>query len=594
VHADDEPPVAQPAVAMRDHVVVCGIDHLGQRTVRELRRRDERVVVVAASASAAADLGLDVPIVGGDARLERVLRKAGVQHATAIVLSGDDDLENLDAALAAQDLNPDIRIVIRMFDAELGRHLQDLFPNALAISSSAVAAPAFVSAAIDGEGGERFEIGGRILTALPGPTDGRAPARQDGVVHLPIARLHADRTVDLLPVVEPTEPGLLLVEIADPPRAMEVDAMGDLAERLAAASGTPRSAAERFRRLPGVVRDRLAAPERRLVKFGAVLVGLAVVSAVYFLITASLTPLDALAYAVTLLTGASLVTSIDPTTASAALKLYAIVLSIVGAAIVAVVYALITDAIIRSRLLQTLGRRTVPASIRDHVIVAGLGSIGFRVVTGIHARGVPVVAVEPDENGRFVAAARALDIPVVAGDARQPEVLEQLGLSRARALVAATSSDLVNLSAALNARDLRPDLRVVVRLFDPDFAVRVQRGFGIRFTRSVSHLAAPAFAAAALGSEVVATVPVGDRRVLLFAKVAAPTGSRLEGRTVASLDTPAELRVLAIGDPEAGVHRWHPGPAERIAPDEEIVVVATRAGLASVLDLARVGATAGG
>jgi Trk K+ transport system NAD-binding subunit len=228
------------------------------------------------------------------------------------------------------------------------------------------------------------------------------------------------------------------------------------------------------------------------------------------------------------------------------------------------------------------------------VIVAGLGSIGFRVVTGIHARGVPVVAVEPDENGRFVAAARALDIPVVAGDARQPEVLHQLGLARARALVAATSSDLVNLSAALNARDLRPDLRVVVRLYDPDFAVRVQRGFGIRFTRSVSHLAAPAFAAAALGSEVVATVPVGDRRMLLFAKVAAPTGSRLEGRTVASLDTAAELRVLAIGDPEAGVHRWHPGPAERIAPDEEIVVVATRAGLASVLDLAKVRGTAGG
>ena len=116
------------------------------------------------------------------------------------------------------------------------------------------------------------------------------------------------------------------------------------------------------------------------------------------------------------------------------------------------------------------------------------------------------------------------------------EVLEELRLGTARALVAATSDDLVNLSTALNARVLRPDLRVVVRLFDPDFAMRVQRGFRIRFTRSVSHLAAPAFAAAAVGSEVVATVPVGDRRVVLFARLRVPAGSQLEGRLASSLD----------------------------------------------------------
>ena len=99
------------------------------------------------------------------------------------------------------------------------------------------------------------------------------------------------------------------------------------------------------------------------------------------------------------------------------------------------------------------------------------------------------------------------------GDARHREVLDELHLGTARAIVAATNDDLVNLSVALNARKARPDLRVVVRLYDPEFATRVQRGFRIRFTRSVSHLAAPAFAAAAVRSEVIATVPVGDRRI---------------------------------------------------------------------------------
>jgi Trk K+ transport system NAD-binding subunit len=155
-----------------------------------------------------------------------------------------------------------------------------------------------------------------------------------------------------------------------------------------------------------------------------------------------------------------------------------------------------------------------------------------------------------------VAAARATGIAVVAGDARHREVLLQVGVERCRALVAVTSNDLVNLSAALNARDLRPDLRFVVRLFDPDFALRVQAGFKIRFTRSVPQLAAPAFAAAALGSEVVMTVPVGDRRVVLFTRVAVPPASALAGRTIGSLGRKAARPVIAVvaagGEPGDG------------------------------------------
>ncbi len=206
----------------------------------------------------------------------------------------------------------------------------------------------------------------------------------------------------------------------------------------------------------GGFRDRLRAPEQRLLRFGTVLVLLAVGSALYFELTAQLTPLDALSYAITLLTGASLPTDIDAATAPDSLRIYAIFLSLVGAALVAIVYAFITDALIRSRLLQTLGRRTVPGNIRDHVVVAGLGAIGYRVALGVQARGVPVVVVESQDDGRFVSAARAAGIPVVIGDARHREVLEDIRLERARALVCATSDDLVNLSTALNGRTPAP------------------------------------------------------------------------------------------------------------------------------------------
>ena len=174
------------------------------------------------------------------------------------------------------------------------------------------------------------------------------------------------------------------------------------------------------RRARSAVRDRMAAPERRLVKFAAILLGLAIASAVFFQLEAGLGPLDAISYAITLLTGASLPTNVDSASSDVPLRVYAIFLSLIGAAIVAVVYAFITDALIRSRLLQTLGRRTVPGNIHDHVIVAGLGSIGYRVALGLVARGVPVVAVEVSDDGRFVSPARAAGIPVTPATRATP------------------------------------------------------------------------------------------------------------------------------------------------------------------------------
>ncbi len=537
--------------------------------------RDEDVVAIGPDADIEEWLTAhEVRLVVGDPLIPRVLRHAGVEHAAAVVMTGDDDLGNLNTALAALELNPGARLVIRMFDTELGAHIPELFPDAVALSSSALAAPGFVSAAIDGETGGRFELAGRVVTSRTSAD----PAR--GGRSVPIGRLHPDRTAEILPDVDPGAPDLILIDIADPSED-------------AAVGGPPPPAADASRRNPvggavGAFRARIRAPEQRLLRFGTVLVLLAVGSALFFEFTAGLTPLDAFSYAITLLTGASLPTDIDPASAPTGLRIYAIFLSLVGAALVAIVYAFITDALIRSRLLQTLGRRTVPASIHDHVIVAGLGAIGYRVALGIQARGVPVVVVEVQDEGRFVAAARAAGIPVVIGDARHQELLRDLRVERARAIVCATSDDLVNLSTALNGRALRPDLRVVVRLFDPAFALRVQHGFGIRFTRSVSHLAAPAFAAAALHTEVVATVPVGDRRVVLFARLHVPAGSALEGRRAATLDRPGVRRILAVADPGSEHARWDVPADETLDAGEEVVVVSTRGGLAELLHLAAI------
>src|SRR4029079_12290392 len=125
------------------------------------------------------------------------------------------------------------------------------------------------------------------------------------------------------------------------------------------------------------------------------------------------------------------------------------------------------------------------------------------------------------------------------------EPLGGASVQTCRALVVLSTDDVVNLEAAISARVLNPGLRVVLRLFDGDFADRVERAFHSDVSRSVSYLAAPAFAAAMLQRDVIGAIPV-NRRVLLIADVPVCAGSFADGVRVADLHALAGARVIAV------------------------------------------------
>jgi hypothetical protein len=130
---------------------------------------------------------------------------------------------------------------------------------------------------------------------------------------------------------------------------------------------------------------------------------------------------------------------------------------------------------------------------------------------------------------------------------------------------------------------VNPGIRVVLRLFDGDFADRVQRVFGITTSKSVSFLAAPAFASAMLEREVVGTIPV-KRQVLLVAEVPVESGSALHGGTVAQAQHAGEVRVVGVGPAgPAWDVRWRPEPGHPLAADDRLIAVTTRDGLGRLL-----------
>lgn len=392
-----------------EHVILCGYDGLGVRTLQQLCAAGATVSVIA-DPGASPPPGLEARFVEGDPREPNTLRLAGIEQASALVLTGDDDVVNLHAALAARELNPEVRAVVRLFNTELAAQVEPLLPECRLLSASALAAPAFVAA-----------LGTLDGAAARGSTGRRRAAGWRATVR----GLARDR---------------------------------------------------RFRVLIGLFIATVAA------------------STIVFTLFHGLTPIDAVYFTVTTATTTGY-GDINLLGAGWGLKLYGALLMLVGAATIGALYAFLTDALVSSRIARALGQ--VPRGLRGHVVVAGVGSVGYRIVQQLTAAGLPVAAIERDEQGTFVPATRALGVPVVTADAGLQQTLAAVHAERALCLLCVTDDDVVNLQAALSARAVAANLPVVVRLFDDDLAERVERTLGIR-SRSMSAIAAPAFAAAAL------------------------------------------------------------------------------------------------
>jgi voltage-gated potassium channel len=149
----------------RNHFVVIGVGKVGYQVIKQLLEMRETVVAIE-MASESPLLGelfdKGVPVVQGNARLASVLEQAGVRKARSVIISTSDDLTNLDAAITARDLNPSAKIVIRLFDETLATKVAGAF-SMPTISTSQVAAPAFIAAATGRKIYQGFQLAGQFV-----------------------------------------------------------------------------------------------------------------------------------------------------------------------------------------------------------------------------------------------------------------------------------------------------------------------------------------------------------------------------------------------------------------------------------------------
>jgi Trk K+ transport system NAD-binding subunit len=572
------------------HVIVCGLNDVALRTVEQLHLAGARVAVLSDEADerlVRIVLGWGIPHLPRGGHLSEPLFDAGIAGASAVVCAENTDLRTLETVLQIRDLRPDVHVVADLDNPSVAHALEGVLSSVGVLDVAALFAPAVVETCV-GRRAREIELGDTSFVAAEvlAPRDGTlrelygslAPIgvvteATDEVIECPgrDQRVSARDRVTLLGTrAELDAAGLIYHEVS--------------ASGTAALAGRARSFVKRQRSAVAGIVDR---PLRIALLLGLVLLVIStlVLHFAYHepLGRSHLGLLDSVYFTVETV---ATVGFGDYSFASqpTGMIAFGIFLIVAGVTLTTTMFALLTNALVSRRLAQSLGHGRIPG-MRGHVVLVGLGSVGMKVLEGLLAAGAEVVVIERMENNPYLTEARALQAPIVLGDATLARTLESVNLSEAAAVAILTSDDLTNIETGLAIRDHLGerwvDVPVVLRVFDRQLGHRLESSFGFRHVWSTSAIAAPWFVGGALGLDVLFTFYVGNHPFLL-ARLRVSAGGGLDG--LAMRELPGTVRVVAIRRAAGSAELEHPPRRDtRLAPDDDAYLVGPYAELLEIL-----------
>ncbi len=528
---------------MRRHIIVSGDDALATTIVEELNTAGESIVKVATPAE---------------------LAGAGVAHAIAVICAGDDDAINLEIALLARRANPHVRVVARLANSVLREAVADDNGPGAILDVAELTAPSVVEACLARKAHPIDAAGIELLVC-----DAEAP--RDGTLReiygdlAPVAVIHGKGSPapgKLVPC-----PGRDLTVHAGDWTAM-IGSAEELANRGIKTPRPDRTRTHRSRLRRAFDSVRMLRNEvnpmfyRALAAAMTLWIGSTAVLRFSYQTPPGMTWIDALYFStetVATVGYGDFSFMHQPTW----LRLFSIMLMFAGVTTTALLVAFVADLLLSRRFAHSAGRRQA-RHLRNHIIVVGLGSFGIRVVSDLTAAGYDVAVIERDENSRFLSSAAELDVPVIFGDATLRQTLESARVDHARAVAVLTQDDMVNIETGIVLREMlgprvrpevhRPDVPIVLRIYDRKLGSSVAQRFGFEHVRSTVDLAVPWFIGAAMGLQVLGTFSVRQRSFMVGAMHVAPD-SELDGLRMFELST--RTRVIAITRQDAPVN-LHP------------------------------------
>jgi Trk K+ transport system NAD-binding subunit len=475
------------------HVMVCGFGEVGYQAVNLLLNLGEEVTVV--SLAGREEWLNDIKQRGakvflGDARNEKFLVQAGLLDVDAVLACVHNDGTNIEIALDVQKLCPNKRTIARIIDPSLARHAEKHLSVHRAIAMTAAAAPTFAAAT----------FGDSVLTELNINHERFLALKLEGPQHLtdkPLVAVSAsgECRFDERKELEAGETAVVMTHS---------DTLIEKAPKHERGYSLLKSLAPTavFKFVHNVWMNTSVQLRAVLIAIFTVII----VSVVVFQNGMKLSLVDSLYFTITTATTTGY-GDLTPKDSASWVKLYTCGMMVICSAGMAVLFSVVTDYILTARMLQLRGHHHVPE--HGHVIVVGVGTVGFRTVEELIRLKTPLVAIEQTEDSPYLSHIRA-KTHVIIGDGRETETLIRAGVEHAKAIIALTPSDAVNLGVGLTAKELNPRIRVILSIFDADFAEKVCSIAEIDSALSAPVLAAPSFVGAALYDNSVASFLLGS------------------------------------------------------------------------------------
>ena len=546
------------AAIHQDRFIICGLGSLGQQCVLNLKKFDHDPFEVSVTAIDQRQVTswevnnlptqLAEPPVIGDCRREDVLRAAGVERSRAILIVTSNESTNVECAIAARRLNPNIQIILRSSRHGLNTLLKRQLGKFIALDATELPAMTFALAGLGDDivsvftvGRHRFRVTERFVRAGDPHFDQQ-----------PLQQLHhgSFRLLDFNPVEVPQQPmgwattassifhrwqPYVRIEAGDRVAYIEVENNAKPARKNGSLllafnqwiddlrhsdwrkqlTNLRRSSEESLGRVAAIV---------SVIAMGLWIVGTLLLKFTYYG-EGDLTWTKSISLGAILLLGGygDVFGGFNEPVTPGWVQLVCLLITLFSILVVLGVLGLVAERLLSSRFSFLQKRPRIPRS--NHVVVVGLGRIGRKVTSLLAEFNQPmvVVASTPHPPELFT------QIPLLIGN-----ILEELpaaNLATAKSIIAVTDDQMLNLEVALLASEqtLSQSFSPVIRTRSQTFSDNLAAMMPQAHTFCPYALSAEAFAGAAFGENILGLFRLGGQNILI-AEYRIAQGDTLEGK----------------------------------------------------------------
>ncbi|WJI23281.1 NAD-binding protein [Thermosynechococcus sp. B0] len=589
-----------------DRFIICGLGSLGQFCIQSLRRfAGEHLTLEIRAIERHANIEWEIPqltellsepVIIGDCRQEAVLKAAGIDRCRTLLAVTSDEATNIATAIVARRLNPDVHLVVRSSRDNLNALLEKKLGSFVALNPTELPAPAFALAALEENilaaftiEGQQFRVLQQTITAespLVGTPAHRWQRRHQRLIS--IRACHSQSSI-----FQPTRPHRLfnhwppdlLFEVGDRPIWIE---RVEVVKSLPIPDPNPiQRLIQQVRQLPEQVEQFwqwIHGDRSRELIFNGLWMGsgLWLVTAILLRYNVpELTWQKAFAAGFILLLGGfgDVFGGLENDPIPPWLLVVCILVAIVSLLFIVGVLGLLAEKLLQARFDFLKKRPPLPTA--DHVIVVGLDRIGQQVVQILRAFRQPLVLLvdNPEQTQLFE------DLPMLLGNI--PEKLPQAHLETAKSVVLTTADEMLNLEAALIARQATEQrespIGLVIGIYDPSLTNDLRDLLPRARPLCAYALAAEAFAGAAFGETMLGLFQI-DQQTVLIADYTVTAGDTLEGKLIGEVAYGYAVIPIFYNRHEQFLggeisHQFLPSDTLQLTAGDRLIVLATIDGL---------------